>query len=150
MTSPDKPAEIAAEAQTPTAEGPDKAGRRDDRTRARLRDVEAERDSLRQRLDALVSAEVRRQLAEKVSDIDLAFKVADRSPTEFVTETGEVDPDAISDFATAVVRDHPMLDLTRPRVGTATAEGQKRVVGDQVLHPRKTADWSDVFDRHRS
>src|SRR5262245_52912206 len=114
MNAEEEPAETAAEGTT----GQDKGGRqerRDDRTRGKLREVEAERDVLRGRVDVLVEAEVHRLLADRVADVDAALRIGDRAPASFVNaDSGLVDAEAITGFVTDLTARMPALTKYRP------------------------------------
>lgn len=121
----------------------DRQERRDDRRRAVLREVEAERDALKGRLDAMVAAEVERQLGALVVDTESALKLGDKQPGDFVNqETGVVDAELVATFAREVTSRVPALRAGLP---TLTGDNQRRLTKDTVLKPSGGAGWGDLL-----
>lgn len=81
--------------------------------RTKLRDTEAERDTLTARIAAMEAATVASALATAGLDARL-WKAADVDLTEFRSEAGVLDMAALIDRATALRREFGMPDRPRP------------------------------------
>jgi len=150
MSDNEKPADNPAEGQTPAPEGPDHREKmqyeRDERARGRIAELEAERDTLRERNTRLVEAEVHRLMGEQISDVTAALKLSDKAVGDFLDpESGEVDCAKISDFAGDFVTTYPNFDAGKKPMGVAVGEVQTRVGAHQVVNAGHRTGWSDLL-----
>ena len=141
-----KPPEMAADATADPPEGQTKATqrqeKRDDRARSRLREAEQERDALRGRVDNMLSAEVHRLLAERVTDPGLAMRALEKTPADFLNESGLVDAKRIESFAADVVERVPAF--RRDRTPVADGTGMRNHSGRQRSGSPRYG-WSDIL-----
>ncbi|ANQ71719.1 hypothetical protein [Rhodococcus sp. 008] len=79
------------------------------RRRVQLREVEAERNALRTRIESLQSAEIARLAAPGLAQpLDL-FDIGGMTVADLLTDEGDVDPDKVSDAVADLVTARPGL-----------------------------------------
>jgi hypothetical protein len=127
-----------------TGDSPDDTGlsRRDVRYREKLRTAEAERDTLRQNLEAMQRREVERLASEHLTKPAALWTVGVELPA-LLGEDGTVDPDAV---CTAALDARQQLGLEDPRARLRRGPVVPRE-GTTVQSGGKSGSWSDAFKR---
>lgn len=116
--------------------------RRDVRYREKLRATEAERDTLRQNLEAMQRREVERLAADHLTK-PAALWTAGVELASLIGEDGTVDPDAV---LTAVQDARQQLGLEDPQAKRRRGPVVPRE-GTAVQSGGKTNSWTDAFKR---
>lgn len=131
--------DVAQASGTPEPEQPDEAGANKEaaKYRTRLRETEAERDALAERLTTAQRREVETYAADRLKTPTGLWSVG-TDLADLLDESGNVDPKAVQEAASAAVRDHGLASSGRgPRV-----PGQGRGTYEEQ---RPNASFADAF-----
>ena len=143
MTEPTETTEGVADA-TPNQTAPEQAANDDKEAakyRRRLRDTEAERDRLSERLSVLQRAEATRLAAEHLADGSDLFLDGSTQLADLLTEGGEVDGARVAELAKGLLASHPHWRKPAPAAppaSTVTSSGK-------IEGSRETPTWSQVL-----
>ncbi len=129
--------EAAVDAAPAAEDG--KGNREAAKYRTRLRAVEAERDALARRVEAMTRAEVERLVAERLVDPDDLFLIGQADLASLVGEDGAVDEVKVSEAVDALVKRRPYL----ARDWSPDAEGFDGGVRTSVNSP--ATSWASVL-----
>ncbi|ODU14003.1 MAG: hypothetical protein ABS80_21260 [Pseudonocardia sp. SCN 72-51] len=111
--------------------------------RVRLRETEAERDALSERLNTLQCREVERLAAEHLADgADLWLSGTEL--TALLDEDGNVDPERVSETATALVQSRPHW-AAKPRPGQPLLRKGQLKSGASLAPP--PGGWATLLGR---
>lgn len=99
---------VDAQAEAVTTGDGDRKMPREQRYRLKLRAAEAERDSLRERLEGLQRREVERLASDLAQPGDL-FELGGVSLSDLLTEAGDVDSAAVAEAVAALIESRPLL-----------------------------------------
>ena len=142
------PSDVATQTDAPTTEAPEGSDSTDAsagnaeaaKYRRRLRDTEAERDTLAARLTALQRAEAEALAAERLVDGEDLFRYGS-TLDDLLGDEGQVDPQKVAAAADALVTERPYLDKMRSTYGADPGQGG----GGGYRAPGSGAEWSDMF-----
>jgi hypothetical protein len=152
MTTPDTteptrtPEPVAAEPDTaaPAADDTADSGKEAAKYRRRLRETEAERDTLTERLTTLQRSEAERLAAAALTDgADLWREGTELA--DLLDDDGNIDPDKVTAAATSVSHAHPhwrKREPAAPPASTVTSNG--KIGPGPGPEPRS---WTDVLQR---
>lgn len=115
---------------------------REERFRKQLRATEAERDALSERLSRMQRAEVERLASQHLAD-GADFWRDGTQLDNVLTETGDVDPDKVTELATALVDTHQHWKRTTP----PAAPPASSITGNGKISDgaQPQASWTDVL-----
>lgn len=117
--------------------------------RTRLREVEAERDQLAERLTAFQRREIEAQLGDILAQPGDLFEVGRAEVSDFYDDDGQLRADELRAAAGALVEQRPGLRMVR-EFGSAIPRHMNWGQYTQPL-PGREASWAEVFgpDRRR-
>ncbi len=111
------------------------------RYRTQLRETEAERDQLADRVDGLLRREVNRLAADRLAQADDLLALGPAALADLLDdETGTVDPAKVTAAVDALLEDRPGLRKVDVRRGPSGLG-----LGGHGSHARGAASWSDVL-----
>jgi hypothetical protein len=134
-----------AAAQSAAVDAPDgddpKANREAAKYRRRLRETEAERDSLAQRVERMQRAEVERISAERLAEPDDLWTFG-TALADVLTDDGDVNADAVQAAVEALLTARPRLAKAVPVPFPDLAQGVRQTTSSPV-------SWSDAINPKR-
>jgi hypothetical protein len=105
------------------SESSDNSGKEAQALRRRLREAEAQRDALAERVAGFQAADVTRLAGEKLAVADDLFKLGGVELADLMDESGNVSADKVSEAADAILADRPAL-ASKPAAPGSLFEAQ--------------------------
>ena len=126
---------------TPEAAGdtPDAESRRDTRYRQRLRETEAERDALLQRVEHMQRGEVQRLTADRLADPEDLWRETELA--DLLDERGNIDTTKVDGRVGALLEEHPHWATPVPRV----VDSRKLKSGAHAPQGPRKDPWVSAF-----
>lgn len=135
--APDAASESAAEPEE-AAEQPARPGR-DTRYRQQLRETQAERDALLQRVEAMQRNEVQRLVADRLADPNDLWRESELS--DLLDDAGNIDTAKLDDRVGGLLEEHPHWGIEQPK--SAKRGGLKS--GASAPAPPRKDPWRAAF-----
>lgn len=137
LTNTDTTETTAPDTDADAAETKQDRPSRDQRYRQKLRETEAERDALLQRVETLQRGEVQRMVADKLADPEDFWR--ETTLADLLDDSGDLAPDKVFERVSGLLEDHPHWGQAVPRPSGALKSG-----ASAPAQPRRDP-WTTAF-----